>query len=77
MAVIAVTREAEICARLRLLGYELRQSPVDDEAHPAHGRYMIVDARRHIFVAGYDPFDFSLDLDGVVDWLKANRAANE
>jgi hypothetical protein len=38
---------------------------------------MIVDMRRHIVVAGYDPFDFSLDLDGVADWLRANTAANE
>jgi hypothetical protein len=32
---------------------------------------MIVDARQHVVVAGYEPFAFSLDLDGVADWLRA------
>ena len=71
MALIEITREAQLRTRLRRLGCELRRSPVQDQAHPAYGGYMIVDATQHIVVAGYDPFDFSLDLDGVTDWLKA------
>ena len=63
-------REAELRERLHALNYQLRRSPVCDRAHPAYGRYMIVDLRRHIVVAGYDPFDFAMDLDGVADWLK-------
>jgi len=37
---------------------------------------MIVDDTQHIVVAGYDPFDFSLDLDGVANWLKATTPVN-
>jgi len=70
----ALEREAELRQRLNLLGYELRRSPVRDPAHPAYRRYMIVDRRRHIVVAGYDPFDFSMDLEGVADWLKTTVA---
>ena len=71
MAVIAMAQEAELRTRLHLLGYELRRSPVRDPKHPAYGGYMIVDARQHVVVAGYEPFAFSLDLDGVADWLRA------
>ena len=60
-------REAELRRRLQALDYELRRSPVHDPAHPAYGRYMIVDLPLHTVVAGYDPFDFSIDLDGVAD----------
>jgi hypothetical protein len=35
---------------------------------------MIVDRSSHIVVAGYEPFAFSIDLDGVADWLKATTA---
>jgi len=34
---------------------------------------MIVDTRQHLAVAGYDPFAFSLDLNGVADWLRATQ----
>ena len=71
---IAVTQEAELRRRLQLLGYELRRSPVTDRKHPAYAGYMIVDTARHVVVAGYDPFAFSLDLDGVEDWLKTTTA---
>lgn len=69
-------REAELRQRLDGLGYELRRSPVQDPLHPAYRRYMIVDRPRHIVVAGYDPFDFSIDLDGVADWLKTAVAGS-
>lgn len=67
-------REGELRQRLHLIGYELRRSPVQNPSHPAYGRYMIVDLPQHIVVAGYDPFDFSIDLDGVADWLKTTTA---
>ena len=44
MAVIEITREAQLRTRLRWLGYELPRSPVQDRAHPAYGGYMIADA---------------------------------
>jgi hypothetical protein len=71
MAAIATEQEVELRRRLHLLGYELRPSPVRDPKHPAYGGYMIADTRRHLVVAGYEPFAFSLDLDGVADWLRA------
>jgi hypothetical protein len=43
---------------------------VQDPRYPAYGGYEIVDAKQHIVLAGYDPFAFSLDLDGVADWLR-------
>jgi hypothetical protein len=27
-------------------------------------------SQRHVVVVGYEPFAFSLDLDGVADWLR-------
>ena len=69
MGTIDMTRETQLRSRLALLGYELRRSPVQDPRHPAYGGYEIVDAKQHIVLAGYDPFAFSLDLDGVADWL--------
>jgi len=56
-------REAELRQRLRSHGYELRRSPVQDPQHPAYGGYMIVDANRHVIVAGYEPFAFSHRFD--------------
>jgi len=73
MAVIATGQEVELRRRLHLLGYELRRSPVQDPKHPAYGGYMIVDARQHLVVAGYEPFAFSLNLGGVADWLRATE----
>jgi len=67
-------REAELRQRLHVLGYELRRSPLQDPTHLAYGRYMIVDRSSHIVVAGYEPFAFSIDLDGVADWLKTTTA---
>jgi len=52
-------REAELRQRLHLLGYELRRSPVQNPEHPACGGYMIVDTKRHVVVAGYEPFAFA------------------
>jgi hypothetical protein len=63
-------REAELRTCLDLLGYELRRSPLQDLKHPAFDGYMIVDRRQHVVVAGYEPFAFSLDLNGVADWLR-------
>ena len=73
MAVIAMAQEVELRRRLQLLGYELRRSPVTDAKHPAYGGYIIVDAREHLVVAGYEPFAFSLDLQAVADWLRTTR----
>lgn len=73
MAVIAMAQEVELRRRLQLLGYELRRSPVRDPKHPAYGGYMIIDARQHLVVAGYEPFAFSLDSEGVADWLRATE----
>ena len=67
-------RELELREDVHKLGYDLRRSPVDDPAHPAYDHYMIVDNAHHLVVAGYEPFDFSLDLDGVADWVKTNAA---
>lgn len=65
-------REAELRQRLREHRYELRRSP----EHPAYGGYMIVDAQRHVVVAGYEPFAFSLDLNGTgCGHFKCNRGA--
>lgn len=64
------TREEELRKRAHRFGYDLRRSPAPDPLHPSYGRYMIVDGTRHVVVAGYEPFAFSLDLDGVEDWLK-------
>jgi hypothetical protein len=63
-------REAELRQRLHLHRYELRRSPVQNPEHPAYAGYMIVDAQRHVVVAGYEPFAFSLDLNGIADWLR-------
>lgn len=63
-------REAELRQGLNLLGFQLRRSPVQNPAHPAHAGYMIVNTAQHIVVAGYEPFAYSLDLDGVADWLR-------
>ena len=73
MAVTASEQELQVRRRLHLLGYELRRSPVPDPKHPAYGGYMIVDTRQHLVVAGYEPFAFSLDLNGVADWLRATE----
>ena len=73
MGVIATGQEVELPRRLHLLGYELRRSPVQDAKHPAYGGYMIVDTQQHLVVAGYDPFAFSLDLDGVANWLRTTE----
>lgn len=73
MAVTATAEEVELRRRLALEGYELRPSPVLDPKHPAYGGYMIVDARQHVVIAGYEPFAFSLDLQAVADWLKTTK----
>ena len=73
MAVIAMGQEVQLRRRLRGLGYELRPSPVQDPKHPAYRGYMIIDTRQHLVVAGYEPFAFSLDLNGVADWLRTTE----
>jgi hypothetical protein len=69
--IVTAGREADLRREVARLGYELRRSPVSDPAHPACGHYMIVDKPQHVVVAGYEPFAYSLDLDGVADWLKS------
>jgi hypothetical protein len=58
--------------RLGRRGYELRRAPLWHRTHPACGGYMIVKSTEKMIVAGYEPFAFSLDLDAVADWLRAN-----
>jgi hypothetical protein len=70
-------REAALRERLHRLGYELRRSPVRDTKHPACNGYMIVDIRQHFVVAGYEPLAFSLDLDGVADWLRTMQTHSQ
>jgi hypothetical protein len=67
-------REEEIRERLRQRGYDLRRAPMWGLPY---GGYMIVNSAENVIVAGYEPFAFSLDLEGVSNWLQALAANAE
>jgi hypothetical protein len=72
-----IGREAEIRERLRQRGYDLRRAPMWGRTRSPYGGYMIVNSAENVIVAGYEPFAFSLDLEGVSNWLQALAANAE
>lgn len=53
----------------RRQGYLLQRSPRRRPPANDYGLYRIVDAARNVVVAGGTPWDYSLTLDDVRDWL--------
>lgn len=54
-------------------GLALRKSRRRDPNALAYGLFMVIEPKANVIVAGSSEIGFSLDLDGVEDWLSTPR----
>lgn len=52
-------------------GYVLRKSRSRDPDNPSYGGYLLIEPERNLLMLGGGAFNYSADLDEVVDWLKS------
>lgn len=66
-----LARERDARKRVAKQGHRLQKSRSRNDRAPEYGMYRIVDPVKNWVVAGAHPWNYSMTLDEVVDWIEA------